>query len=334
MRHDVAVVIALPERERQRLFDDSAWQRLTGLADVRVLPSDGDLSTAEARRFLEDAEVVIVGWGSRVADSHWIDAAPRLRALLYTAGSARPFVSRRLFERGIQVSTQAELNGIPVAEYTLAMILLAQKSVFSAQHRFRSSRAAFPITELNGGNYGARVGVWGASRIGRRVLRMLMPFDLTTVVSDPFISPDDCASLSAEEATLDELFATCRVVSLHAPLLDATRGAIGERLLSLLPDGATLINTARGGLVDHAALTAEVVSGRINAVLDVTDPDVMPTSSPLWDLPNVQLTPHVAGSAGVEVRRLGNGTIDELERLLAGEGLKFAIDPATFSVTA
>lgn len=333
-RRDATVVVAIPSEVRARLFDERSWRRLTKLADVRIAPADGDLSDARAQGLLREAEIVVIGWGTRVTGPDWIDAAPRLRAVLYAAGSVRPFVSHRAFERGIQVSTQAEYNGIPVAEYTLAMILLAQKSVFSAQHRFRTSREAFPISALRGGNYGARVGIWGASRIGRRLLGMLAPFDLETLVSDPYLTAADAQRLDARRVPLDELFARCGVVSLHAPLLDATRGTVDAALLRLLPDGATLINTARGGLVDLDALTAEVASGRINAVLDVTEPEVLPAASPLWDLPNVVLTPHLAGSAGNEVRRLGNGTIDELERFLAGQRLLFTIDPDHFAVMA
>lgn len=333
-RQDATVVVAIPENERTRLFDERSWRRLEGLADVRLLPSDGDLSDPNARGLLGEADVVMVGWGTRVADHDWIDAAPRLRAVVNAAGSARAFLSERAFERGILVSTQAEHNGIPVAEYTLAMILLAQKSVFASQHVFRSSRAPYPIADLRGGNYGARVGIWGASRIGRRVLGLLAGFDLEAVVSDPYLADDEAAGLGARAVPLDELFSTCDVVSLHAPLLDSTRGTVDADLLRLLPDGATLINTARGGLVDLDALTAELVSARISAVLDVTEPEVLPPDSPLWALPNVVLTPHVAGSAGNEVRRLGDGAIDELERLLTGRGLRFAIDPDAFAVTA
>jgi phosphoglycerate dehydrogenase-like enzyme len=110
-------------------------------------------------------------------------------------------------------------------------------------------------------------------------------------------------------------------VTLHAPSLPETRHLLDRRRLALLRDGAVLVNTARGALVDGAALEAELVSGRIDAVIDTTEPEVLPASSPLFDLPNVFLTPHIAGAMGTETRRLAALALDEIERLARGEPL-------------
>ena len=115
------------------------------------------------------------------------------------------------------------------------------------------------------------------------------------------------------------------IVSLHAPILPATRHMIDARRLALMRDGATLINTARGWLVDQAALEAELVSGRIDAVIDVTEPEVLPANSPLYDLPNVLLTPHIAGALGAERERLGDQVVAEVERYVQGGKLLHAI---------
>ena len=130
------------------------------------------------------------------------------------------------------------------------------------------------------------------------------------LVSDPYVEGG---------VELDALLAASDVVSLHAPSLPSTRHMLDARRLALLRDGATLINTARGALIDQDALVAELVSGRIDAVIDVTEPEVLPPDSPLYDLPNVVLTPHIAGALGVEVRRLGDSALDELERYARGE---------------
>ena len=115
------------------------------------------------------------------------------------------------------------------------------------------------------------------------------------------------------------------VVSLHAPLLASTRGMIDARRLSLMRDGATLVNTARGAIVEGAALERELVSGRMSAVLDTTDPEQLPADSPLYQLPNVFLTPHVAGALGAETERLVECGLDELERYVRGEPLQHGI---------
>jgi phosphoglycerate dehydrogenase-like enzyme len=124
---------------------------------------------------------------------------------------------------------------------------------------------------------------------------------------------------------LDELLAASDVVSLHAPALLETHHQIDARRLALLRDGATLINTARGWLVDGAALERELASGRIDAVLDTTDPEVLPADSPLYEFPNVFLTPHVAGAMGTETQRMAALALDEIERFARGEPLRHAI---------
>ncbi|MDQ1049594.1 phosphoglycerate dehydrogenase-like enzyme [Streptomyces sp. V4I2] len=95
-----------------------------------------------------------------------------------------------------------------------------------------------------------------------------------------------------------------------------------------MPDGAVLVNTARGGLVDHDALVGELRTGRLSAVLDVTDPEPLPADSPLLDLPNAFVTPHLAGSQGNEVARLGRTVAEEAERLVAGGELAYEVDPS------
>jgi phosphoglycerate dehydrogenase-like enzyme len=117
---------------------------------------------------------------------------------------------------------------------------------------------------------------------------------------------------------LGRLCATADVVSLHAPEVPQTRHMLDRRRLRLLRDGATVINTARGSLVEAAALTEELVSSRIQAVIDVTDPEILPAGSALYDLPNVLLTPHVAGSMGNEMGRLFDAALGELQRYAAG----------------
>jgi len=122
------------------------------------------------------------------------------------------------------------------------------------------------------GNYRYTIGIVGASRIGRRVIDLLRPFDLEVVVSDPYLGQSEARELGVGLADLDDLLRASHIVSLHAPSLPSTRHLIDRRRLGLMRDGATLINTARGALIDQAALTEELVAGRINAILDVTEP--------------------------------------------------------------
>jgi phosphoglycerate dehydrogenase-like enzyme len=141
------------------------------------------------------------------------------------------------------------------------------------------------------------------------------------LVSDPFADAESVAEAGGRLVDLDDLLRRSEILSLHAPSLPETRHLIGARELAMLPDGATLINTARGALVDQDALFLECSSGRIDAILDVTDPEPMPPDSPFHELLNVVITPHVAGSLGAEARRMSNHALEELGRWLDGDSL-------------
>ncbi|MFI6863720.1 hydroxyacid dehydrogenase [Streptomyces sp. NPDC050421] len=272
------------------------------------------------RAALARAEVLVTGWGCPPVDASVLAAAPRLRAVVHSAGSVKSLVTEACWERGITVSSGADTNGVPVAEFTLAAVLFAGKGVFAARERMRSERGALSPFDLGTGigNFRRRVGVIGASRIGRRVIELLRPFDLEVWLSDPYVDEAAAHSLGVRLSGLDELLAGCKVVSLHAPAVPETHHLLGRGRLALLPDGAVLINTARGTLIDTAALTEEVASGRITAVLDVTDPEPLPPDAPLLNLPGAFLTPHLAGSLGNELQRLGSAAVDEVERLVTG----------------
>ncbi len=313
-----------------RLFTPVQRERLTALVDTdpalvahRLTDPEPEVAAA-----LAEAELLITCWGAPPLTAGVLAAAPRLRAVVHAAGSVKHHITPACWERGVRVASAAGANALPVAEYTLAAILFAGKNVLPAAHRYRRLRAPHDWrAELAGhGNYRRCVGIVGASRIGRRVIELLRPFDLDVLLFDPYVDAGAAARLGAAKAGLDELCARSRIVSVHAPELPATRHLIGAAQLAAMADGTTLINTSRGSLIDEDALLPELVSGRLNAVLDVTDPEVPPPGSPLYDLPNVLLTPHVAGSLGDEIHRLADCALDEVARYASG--LPFA-DPVT-----
>ncbi|MGA5203850.1 hydroxyacid dehydrogenase [Streptomyces variegatus] len=301
------------------LFPPPLMERLRRTADIDpglVVRDFADPADAAA---LASAEVLITGWGCPHLGSGVLTAAPKLDAVLHAAGSVRSLVGDALWEHGVKVSSAVTGNALPVAEYTLAMILLLGKDTFDHRERFRRTHAyPGPAETAATGNLGRRVGIIGASRVGRRLLELLRPFDLTVLLHDPYVSPAEAAALGAESLSLEDLLRHSDIVSLHAPDIPATHHMLDRDRLALVRDGGVLVNTARGALVDHAALTDELVSGRLNAVLDVTDPEPLPAGSPLYHLPNVFLTPHIAGSLGNELERLGRIVVEEMERLAAG----------------
>ncbi|MGH3313524.1 MAG: hydroxyacid dehydrogenase [Streptomyces sp.] len=298
---------------------------LTALAEHTELappPALDDLATDRARRVLAGTELLITGWGCPPLDGAALAAAPRLRAVAHTAGSVRGHITDACWERGIEVSSAAAANALPVAEYTVAMILLANKRVLETARAYRADRArADWLHDRPGmGNYRRTVGILSASLIGRRVIELLRPYDLEVLLYDPYVTAEEATALGVRAATLPELFAASDVVSVHTPLLPATRGLVSRDLLAALRPDATLINTARGALLDQEALTDAVLAGRIRAVLDVTEPEVLPPGHPLWTCENALITPHIAGSQGNELRRLADLTVTEVARWASGAG--------------
>lgn len=323
------VVLVMSQATWAELITPALAGRLQAAAEVDLETVLQDFGQPGARPALHAAHILLTGWGAPRIDTDALDLMPALRAIVHAAGTVKTFLSPQVYRRGIQVSSAVEANAIPVAEFTFAAIVFAAKRVgaFAGEYRARRDLSArqTPSLAARAGTNGITVGVVGASRVGCRLLRLLRNLDVRVLVSDPYLSEADATALGASLTGLDELVAGSDIVTLHAPALPETARMIDRDRLAALADGAVLINTARGALVDTDALTAELASGRISAVLDVTDPEPLPPDSPLYELPNVQLTPHIAGSVGNEVPRLLEYAIAEIERLAAGLPLRFPV---------
>jgi phosphoglycerate dehydrogenase-like enzyme len=325
------LAFALAADKTRHVFDAETLSRLAGVCDiVREAPLE-EFASAEARAVLGEIDILVTGWGCPMVTADVVRAAPKLKLIAHAAGTVKFTLDPAVYEAGIRVTHAADANAVPVAEYTLASIIFANKRVFELRDRYRADpgrRSSYALMDEPIGNYHRIVGLVGASRIGRKVARMLAGFDFTVLVSDPFVQAGDPILAGAELVDLDTLMARSDVVSIHAPSLPTTRAMIGAGQLRLMKDGSAFINTARGAVVDEAALVAELQSGRIHAVIDVTDPEIPERGSPLYSLPNVFLTPHVAGAVGTERLRLGEMVIEEIERFVAGEKMEFEIEPA------
>ncbi|MEU8350495.1 hydroxyacid dehydrogenase [Streptomyces sp. NPDC048845] len=295
---------------------------LAAVCDLAPPPVLDDFAGDRARAVLADTELLVTGWGCPPVDAAVLDAAPRLRAVAHTAGSVRQHLTEACWERGLEVSSAAAANALPVAEYTVAMILLAGKRVLERARDYRAARAPenWLRTDRTLGNYGRTVGICSASLIGRRVIELLRPYDLRVLLYDPYVDAAGAEALGARPVGLRELFEESDTVSVHTPLLPETRGLVSRELLAAMRPGATLVNTARGAVVNQDALTEAVAAGRVHAVLDVTEPEVLPPGHPLWDCENALITPHLAGSQGNEWQRLADLTTAEVARWAAGDG--------------
>ncbi|POX47524.1 hydroxyacid dehydrogenase [Streptomyces sp. Ru72] len=314
--------LAMSAKAAAAVLDRESLDALAALCDLAPPPVLDDFTTPRARAVLADVDLLVTGWGCPPLDEVTLAAAPRLRAVVHTAGSVRGHITDACWERGIDVSSAASANAVPVAEYTLAMILLTGKHVLERARAYRATRTRddWLRTSRTIGNHRRTIGILSASLTGRRVIELLRPYDLHVLLHDPYVTDADAAELGVERVELDELFTRGDTVSVHTPLLPATRGLVSRELLESMRPGAVLINTARGAVVDQDALTEAAVAGRIRAVVDVTEPEVLPPEHPLWDCDNVLITPHLAGSQGNEWRRLADLALAETARWASGAG--------------
>jgi len=281
---------------------------------------------------LEQVDVIFSGWGAPVFDEVFLDKAPNLEAIFYAAGTMKSLLTDKVWERGIKVTTANVANAIPVAEYALSQILFSLKNGWPITRQVRKDREYHSGEFQPLGAYKRTVGLISLSQVGRKTLELLRPFALDIVFYDPFVSEADAETLGAKKVSLKELFSDSDIVSLHSPLLPETTGMITEELLRTMKPRATFINTARGAIVKEDELI-EVMKERtdLTAVLDVTHPEPPEEESPLFDLDNIVVTPHIAGSAGSETARLGAFMLEEAKRYANNEPLQYSITKESYA---
>lgn len=329
-------MLAMDDRTFGLQFGPPVMTKLSASAQLTQPNRVRAFDSREARTGLAACEVLVTSWGCPPITGRVLDAAPNLKAVLHAAGSVRGCVTLEVFDRGILVTTAAAVNAVPVAEYTLAMILASGKRVPFLARGARVHRSDWSYASAHGplSNRGRTVCLVGWSRTGRLLGQLLRPFDIELLVVDPHADAVSVDASGGLLTTAEDAFPRCDVLSLHAPLLPSTRNMIDAYALSLLPDGATLVNTARGGLVDTAALEHECASGRLYAILDVTEPEPLPDTSSLYESENVVITPHVAGSLGSETERMALAAIEELDRYRSGRSALDEVTRSSFGVMA
>jgi len=315
------------------ILDASSFETIYGPEEQAAIASQVQLldkpfarhQCAEHLDQLREVEFIFSGWFAPVMDEKFLAAAPKLKAVFYGSGTIRGFVTDAFWKRGIVVTSAYAANAIPVAEYILATTLFSLKRGWSHARETRQQHKF--VRQVVPGAYRSTVGLISLGQIGKLVLDRLRTFDVRQVVYSTSLTPATAAKLGVESVSLDQLFRESDVISLHTPSLPATKGMITGAHFAAMKPNATFINTARGAVVRETEMI-EVLTHRpdLQAVLDVTDPEPPKPESPLYTLPNVVLTPHIAGSQNNECRRMGHYMVEELGRYLAGQPLKWQIN--------
>lgn len=279
-------------------------------------------------RSLTDAEYIFSTWGMPALTTDEIKKyLPNLKAVFYAAGSVQEF-ARPFLKCGADVFSAWAANAVPVAEYTAAQIILANKGFFRASQLASCGKRKEAYDEFKKypGNYGAKIGIIGAGMIGKRVIGLLKSYQLEIMVFDPFLENAAAEELGVKKVSLETLFESCSVISNHLANNAQTKGMLNYALFSKFVPNATFLNTGRGAQVVESDL-CRILAERsdVTAILDVTDPEPPLPDSPFLKLENCILTPHIAGSSGFEVRRMSAFMADELERVSGNMPTRFKV---------
>ena len=298
----------------------SKLEQLAGLDSSRII-------SGEHREFCADAlaatDVIFSTWGMPVFSEEEIRRClPKLKAIYYAAGSVQAF-AKPFLNCGVRIFSAWAANAVPVAEFAVAQIILANTGYFQAAryHSTGDTARSYPFAHSFPGNYGCRVGILGAGQIGTLVIKMLKSYRLDIMVFDPFLSEERAAELNVTKATLEEIFSECQTISNHLANNAQTVGMLNyERCFSHMKNNAAFINTGRGAqVVEEDLVRALQEKPDTTALLDVTWPEPPQPGHPFYSMPNVFLTPHIAGSKGDEVQRMSLYMLQEFNRIAAGE---------------
>jgi D-3-phosphoglycerate dehydrogenase len=312
----------------------TGWDYAKSRSDVEAIGFSPSIKGPEFHRLLADADAVALTSTPLRAED--IDAAPRLRAVGRIGVGFDAVDVAALTRRGIPLMTCNTDNSPTVAEYTLFMMLAlckggAAMDAIPRQGRWSERYAALP-TEL----LGKRLLIVGFGRIGTRVAKRCLPMEMSVEVYDPYVPAEAVRAAGCEPATdLDAALARADFVTLHCPKTKETAGMFDAARIARMKPGARLINTARGGIVDEAALYAALAAGKLaGAGIDVFSPEPPITDNPLFTLPNVIVAPHMAGNSRESLDRKALTTTRNLLRVLDGEtpGQEFVVNPEALKV--
>ena len=320
------ILIAMRPALFDQLFAEDQQTRLRKLGNVTMQLQAGNLSEPQLTEQIGGQEIVITGWGTPPFTAGVLTAADRLKLIVHSAGSIKRILPPPVFADGRRITHVAYSMSIPVAETTLALILLCLRQFHKIDRAFKdggwsAARELMVGAELAGN----RVGVIGAGYTGRAVIKRLLALEAEVWLCDPYVSAESAASMGVRKAPLATLMRACPIVTLQAPATAETYRMIGGEQLGWLRDDAIFINTSRAHLIDEAALLAELRSGRISAALDVFDQEPLPDDSPFRELDNLIITPHVAAVTRQAYKRQGQISVDEVARYLSAGELRYEV---------
>jgi phosphoglycerate dehydrogenase-like enzyme len=307
-------------------------ERLESLVDVTWRTSlDRDLNEEEYSKVVKEsgAEIILCGWGSPLFTKRVWDDNPQVAYVVNLTGELKRYVHRDCIAGNLLVTNWGDVPAASVAEGTLMMTLASLRKARYWQLQMHQTANGWQASEgrwVPEGLFDKTVGLYGYGRIAREFVEMLKPFNVRLLVLSSWISDEDKAAHGLEAVVdLKELFSRSDIVSIHTGIRPDTEHSVNSDVLAAMRDGGHIINTARGKIIDEAALLVELKSGRLFAALDVYEVEPLPADHPFRGLPNCLLFPHQGGPTMDYRWRCGANAVDQVARYLQGEELKHRI---------
>jgi len=300
------------------IFSQKALSRLANIGEV--VRNTGDPTDENVKATIQNADIAITSWGNTTLHKEILDCAPNLKLIVHAAGSIKPIVCDEVWRRGIRVTGSPKPLGMGVAETALGFTLSASKNFYNLNANMHAAKPFAEGKENIRELYDLTVGVIGSGWAGGHYLRLMQNFGVETLLYDPYCSAEKAEALHTTLCPLEEVLRRSDIISIHAPSIPETNHMFNADTLKMMKKDAVLINTARGSIIDEKALYEHMAAGNLKyACLDVFDPEPPAADNPLRTLPNVILTPHLAGLAQNGRLRIGMHAVDEIESFLAGK---------------
>jgi phosphoglycerate dehydrogenase-like enzyme len=327
------LVISAPEALFRSFFTPAHERRL--VRNFRLKRNSARSLTPSLKHDLAIADALVTTWDSPNFGDELLQLAPNLRVIAHCGGEVKKRFGGSLLDR-LTVTTAPDPMARATAELGAALILYCGRGVDCYREESgKPTNRIYDQVHLHGtpeSLIGREVGMIGFGRIGRTIVDLLCGFDFQWRVFDPYAPREMSKTYPIQFAGLRSVLVRSTLLVLTAALTDQTRGILDRNNLSRLPDGATVINVARGGLLDLDALTREVRSGRLRCAIDVTDPvEPLPPKHPLRRLPGAIVTPHIGGGSEKARHEMADDLINDLERFFREDSVKHRVTTAMLS---
>jgi phosphoglycerate dehydrogenase-like enzyme len=313
------IAIALPDDAfRRTFFTAELIGELRQFADIQWNESEAPWTPEQMKEALQKADIVFNGMFTPMIVKEMLAESPL--KLICNMGALKRSISRDLFTTGILISSDSNAFVKPVAEMTLMLLLMSFRKAYDLVYRMKMNSFDLKRDRMPAGSlYGRTIGIFGYGSIARQFVRLLKPFEPDIIVCDPYCSEEEGKRNGFRLLPIEQFLPVCDAVCVHHSLTESTYHLLNEANLRKLKTGAIIVNTARGAILDERALIEELQQGRLFAALDVYEQEPPPADSPLRSLPNVILTPHVAGFTFTGREELFETAVREAVRYMRGE---------------